>query len=127
MWVIVVVVVLFLLLFFFFFFSSRRRHTRSSTVSWARRCGIRDSGYTTRNIACVPVRTMAGEKIGVMQTLNKRVGEFNEDDLELLEEMTTQAAVVLQGLQHYEQIDKIREKENAFLQLMSDINSEFEL
>jgi adenylate cyclase len=85
------------------------------------------TGYTTRNIACVPVRTMSGEKIGVMQTLNKRVGEFNEDDLELLEEMTTQAAVVLQGLQHYEQIDKIREKENAFLQLMSDINSEFEL
>ncbi len=25
-----------------FFFSSRRRHTRSSTVSWARRC-VRDS------------------------------------------------------------------------------------
>ncbi len=23
---------------FFFFFSSRRRHTKSSTVSWARRC-----------------------------------------------------------------------------------------
>ena len=85
------------------------------------------TGYTTRNIACVPVRTMAGEKIGVMQTLNKRLGEFNDDDLELLEQMTTQAAVVLQGLQHYEQIDKIREKENAFLKLMSDINSEFEL
>jgi adenylate cyclase len=41
--------------------------------------------------------------------------------------MTTQAAVVLQGLQHYEQIDTIREKENAFLKLMSYINSEFEL
>ena len=85
------------------------------------------TGYTTRNVACVPVRTMAGDKIGVMQTLNKRAGEFNLDDLELLEDMTTQAAVVLQGLQHYEQIDKIREKENAFLKLMSDINSEFEL
>jgi adenylate cyclase len=85
------------------------------------------TGYTTRNIACVPVRTMAGEKIGVMQTLNKRAGNFDESDLELLQDMTTQAAVVLQGLQHYEQIDKIREKENAFLKLMSDINSEFEL
>ncbi len=31
-----------------FFFSSRRRHTRSSTVSWARRCGIRDRLYTER-------------------------------------------------------------------------------
>ena len=85
------------------------------------------TGYTTRNIACVPVITMAGEKIGVMQTLNKRVGGFNETDLDLLEQMTTQAAVVLQGLQHFEQIDKIRQKENAFLKLMSDINSEFEL
>ena len=28
----------FLFFFYFFFFSSRRRHTRSSTVSWARRC-----------------------------------------------------------------------------------------
>ena len=85
------------------------------------------TGYITRNIACVPVRTMSGETIGVMQSLNKRSGGFDEDDLELLQEMTTQAAVVLQGLQHYEQIDKIREKENAFLKLMSDINSEFEL
>ena len=27
----------------FFFFSSRRRHTRSSTVSWARRC-VKETG-----------------------------------------------------------------------------------
>ncbi len=31
-----------------FFFSSRRRHTRSSTVSWARRC-VEESGVTEAN------------------------------------------------------------------------------
>ncbi|WP_068071227.1 GAF domain-containing protein [Novosphingobium lentum] len=85
------------------------------------------TGYRTRNIVCVPVRTMAGESIGVMQCLNKIDGEFSEDDLSLLAEMTSQAAIVLRSLQYVEQIDRIRLKEMSFLELVSDINSEFDL
>ena len=85
------------------------------------------TGYRTRNILSAPVRTMGGEIIGVIQSLNKADGEFTDDDLELLLEMTRQAAIALQSLQYIEQIDRIRVKEMAFLELVSDINSEFDL
>jgi adenylate cyclase len=85
------------------------------------------TGYRTQSIICVPVRTLTGETIGVMQCLNKKDGVFTAEDLELLSEMTSQAAVALQSQQYVEQIQQIRLKERAFLQLVSDINSEFDL
>ncbi len=85
------------------------------------------TGYKTRNIICVPVRNMAEEIIGVMQSLNKHHGPFIEEDIELLAEMTTQAAVALQSLQFVEQMQRLRDKEMAFLELVSDINQEFDL
>jgi len=85
------------------------------------------TGYRTENIICVPVRTLSGETIGVMQCLNKKEGRFTPEDLELLSEMTSQAAVALQSQQYVEQIEQIRLKERAFLELVSEINSEFDL
>ncbi|NBU85108.1 MAG: GAF domain-containing protein, partial [Sphingomonadaceae bacterium] len=85
------------------------------------------TGFVTRSIACVPVRTMSGDMIGVMQSLNKRQGGFIADDLDLLSEMTNHAATILQSMQYIEEIDRIRIKEMAFLELVSDINSEFDL
>jgi adenylate cyclase len=55
------------------------------------------SGFTTRNILCVPVRTVRGDVIGVAQTLNKVEGDFTEDDLALVQAISTQVAIVLQG------------------------------
>ena len=46
------------------------------------------TGFRTRSILCVPVRTVNGEVIGVSQALNKKKGRFTQDDLELLESMT---------------------------------------
>ena len=66
------------------------------------------TGFVTRSIACVPVRTMAGDMIGVMQSLNKRQGFFTADDLDLLSEMTNHAATILQSMQYIEEIDRIR-------------------
>jgi adenylate cyclase len=88
------------------------------------------TGYRTESIVCAPVRTMTGDLIGVMQSLNKLPaagGNFTELDLELLTDMTRQAAIVLQSLQNVERIGKLRAKEMAFLELVSDINSEFDL
>ena len=85
------------------------------------------TGYRTQTIICVPVRTMSDEIIGVMQNLNKREGLFTEEDLSLLVDMTRQAAIALQSLQYIEQIERNRAKEMAFLELVSDINSEFDL
>ncbi len=85
------------------------------------------TGFVTKSILCAPVKTVKGEVIGVIQVLNKKDGSFNEEDLELLEAMTTQAAVALQSTQFVEHMKKTREKEMAFLDVVADVTSELEL
>jgi len=85
------------------------------------------TGYRTESMVCVPVRTLAGETIGVIQCLNKRSGQFTADDLDLLSDMTSQAAIALQSHQYVEQIERSRIKETAFLELVSEISAEVDL
>ena len=70
-----------------------------------------------RSILCAPLRTIAGEEIGVSQILNKIDGEFEQEDLELLEAMTEQAAIAIQGNIIVEQIEAARKQELEFLML----------
>ena len=86
-----------------------------------------NTGFKTKTICCAPVRTVTGEIIGVVQCLNKNEGDFTQEDLELLEAITTQAAVALQSTQFVERMKKNREKEMKFLDMVSDITSELEL
>jgi adenylate cyclase len=85
------------------------------------------TGFVTQNILCAPIRTAKGEIIGVAQILNKRSGTFAESDLELLESMTTQAAVVLQSTQFIELMEKSRKKEMEFFDVVADVTSEIDL
>ncbi len=85
------------------------------------------TGFTTKSILCAPVRTVKGELIGVIQVLNKKKGEFTEDDLSLLEAMTTQASVALQSTQFVEKMKKSREQELEFLDIVTDVTSDLEL
>ena len=85
------------------------------------------SGFTTRNILCVPVRTVRGEVIGVAQTLNKRKGGFTNDDLMLVEAINTQVAIVLQGTMYVERMNALRKQEAEFLRVVSDVSSEINL
>ncbi len=85
------------------------------------------TGFTTKSVLCVPIRTVKGEVIGVMQSLNKNEGKFTEDDRHLLEQMTTQAAVALQSTMFVERMKDTREKEMEFLDLVADVTSELEL
>ncbi|NNF60517.1 MAG: GAF domain-containing protein, partial [Gammaproteobacteria bacterium] len=85
------------------------------------------TGFKTETILCAPLKTMRGEVIGVSQILNKKNGAFSEDDLVLLEAITTQASVALQSSQFVEHVKKTRQKEMEFLDLVADITSELEL
>jgi signal transduction histidine kinase/putative methionine-R-sulfoxide reductase with GAF domain len=51
------------------------------------------SGYRTRSILAAPMRNHLGKTIGVVQVLNKRIGEFTDDDADILAALATQAAV----------------------------------
>ena len=85
------------------------------------------TGFRTKSILCAPLRTIAGEEIGVSQILNKIDGEFEQEDLDLLEAMTEQAAIAIQGNIIVEQIEAARKQELEFLDVVSQVSSELEL
>ncbi|MDP6133916.1 MAG: adenylate/guanylate cyclase domain-containing protein, partial [Candidatus Marinimicrobia bacterium] len=85
------------------------------------------TGFRTKSILCMPLRTVSGKVIGVSQLLNKLDGKFSENDLELLEAMTKQAAIAIQSHVALEQMEEARKKELEFMDLVSEISSELEL
>jgi adenylate cyclase len=85
------------------------------------------TGYKTRDIICVPVKTARGQIIGVLQALNKISGEFNRDDLVMLLELTAHAAYALDSMIELERIKKLRRHEVEFLEVISEISSDINI
>ncbi|KAJ3401218.1 hypothetical protein CcCBS67573_g02995 [Chytriomyces confervae] len=55
----------------------------------------KDTGYNTRSILSVPLRTPDGRSFGVIQMLNKNIGPFTSDDVTMLEYFASQATAAL--------------------------------
>ncbi len=85
------------------------------------------TGYVTKTILCVPIRTIKGEIIGAAQALNKKTGRFTQTDRRLLEAMTTQAAIAMQSTQFVERMKQFRRKEMEFFNVVSDVTAEIDL
>lgn len=85
------------------------------------------TGFVTRNILCVPVKTFKGELIGVAQVINKKEGDFNDKDLEVLEAITEQTANILQSNVIVEEMEEARKKELEFMNMVSQLSSELHL
>jgi sigma-B regulation protein RsbU (phosphoserine phosphatase) len=56
-------------------------------------------GYRTRSLLAMPVRARTGRVIGVLELLNKRAGSFNSADIELVEGISSHAAIALENAQ----------------------------
>ncbi len=85
------------------------------------------TGFVTRNILCVPIKTSKGETIGAAQILNKRKGRFNHSDLVLFEAMLAQGSLALQSAQFIERLEKIRKQELEFINIVSEMTSDIKL
>ena len=85
------------------------------------------TGFRTRSLLCAPVKTVRGEVIGVAQCLNKSNGSFSEADLDAMEALTMQAAVVLQGTLFILRTERLRQRESEFLSIVSEVSSEIQL
>ena len=68
-----------------------------------------DSGFHTVSILAAPMRTPAGEIVGVVEILNKRRGTFSKEDEEFLAEVGTHAALAVAGVrQHQAEVERAR-------------------
>ena len=85
------------------------------------------TGYVTKNILCVPIKTARGLVVGVAQLLNKKKGKFSVADLTLLGQMAAQGAVALQSAQVIERVERVRKQELEFVNIVSEMTSDIKL
>ncbi len=78
------------------------------------------TGYFTRSILCVPILNKEGFCIGCTQVLNKKGGEFNEEDESRLRAFTQQVAIALENAQLFEDVAKERIYNHSMLESMSN-------
>lgn len=79
----------------------------------------KSSGFTTQSIICVPLQSK-GRTIGAIEVMNKKAGEFNKDDLALLQALAAPAAAAIENAQLYEEqadtINRLAETQNQLVQ-----------
>ena len=76
----------------------------------------RKTGYYTKNILCMAMCNIDNKVIGVIQVLNKKEGDFTEQDVSLLTGFCTHAAVSLESTILYTQMEELVAKRTKALQ-----------
>jgi transcriptional regulator with GAF, ATPase, and Fis domain len=72
------------------------------------------TGYRTRSLLALPLRTQAGEIIGTFEVLNKKTGAFTNADEEILGALASQAAISLENARLYESMqEEIAQRKHA--------------
>ena len=69
----------------------------------------RRTGFRTRGVLSVPVFNRDGRIIGVTQAINKRGGDFDQEDEELLRALSSQISVSLENAQLYRRTAHMRD------------------
>ena len=55
------------------------------------------TGYKTRCMLCVPLKTQSGEILGVIEVMNKKNGVFTEEDVDQLKSLSSYVSIFLEN------------------------------
>jgi adenylate cyclase len=72
----------------------------------------RMTGFETRSVLCVPLISQ-GKVRGVIEVLNKRQGEFTQNDLQLLQTIATTVSIAMENARLYGETLTMAEKERG--------------
>lgn len=64
----------------------------------------RKSGYTTRNVLCMPMRNKEGVIVGTFQLLNKKRGSFTADDEAFIDALSVHASIAIENARMAQQM-----------------------
>ncbi len=78
------------------------------------------TGYRTKSILCMPVLSKNGQKLGVIQVLNKKKGPFGPLDERRLKAFTAQAAIALENAQLFTEVTNERNYNESILKSLSN-------
>ncbi|MGZ7040797.1 MAG: adenylate/guanylate cyclase domain-containing protein, partial [Thermoanaerobaculia bacterium] len=80
----------------------------------------RKTGYRTESILAIPITTKFGERIGVVQVLNKNGGQFMPKDEARLRAFTAQIAVALENARLFEDVLRMKNYNESILRSTSN-------
>jgi signal transduction histidine kinase len=61
------------------------------------------TSFNTESMVSIPLRSMAGNMLGVMQIINRQIGRFDAEDVDLLEIMGAQAGSAIETAKLFEE------------------------
>jgi len=68
------------------------------------------TGFKTRSVLCVPIISQ-GKVIGVIEVLNKREGDFGDEDKDILQSIATSVSIALENARLYKETVSMAEQE----------------
>jgi adenylate cyclase len=80
----------------------------------------RRSGFRTRNLLNVPVIDRTGERLGVLQVLNKRGGQFTQVDIRRLKAFSAAIAVALENARLFSDVLALKNYNESILKSLSN-------
>jgi len=80
----------------------------------------RASGYHTRNILAVPIIDRMNERLGVVQVLNKRGGDFTAIDVRRAKAFCAQIAIAIQNAQLFADVLALKNYNESILKSLSN-------
>jgi adenylate cyclase len=87
----------------------------------------RKTGYHTRTILCMPIRSTNGEVMGVTQLINKQDGVFTPADEQLLMAFSAQAAIALENATLYDRVLSQQRQLESLLNVANALSSQLDL
>ena len=85
------------------------------------------TGYRTRTILCVPIKSRRGDVLGVLELLNKRTGNFTPEDEETLLLLAPQLGVALANARLYDGLRTSVDRLSRLMKVGAAISSELDL
>ncbi|MCW5750577.1 MAG: GAF domain-containing protein [Alphaproteobacteria bacterium] len=80
----------------------------------------RRSGFRTRSILCLPVRDRAGDKLGVMQVLNRRDGPFTPHCVRRLKAFSAQIAIAIANARLFTDVLELKNYNESVLKSLTN-------
>ena len=80
----------------------------------------RISGFRTRNLLNVPVLDGSGERLGLVQVLNKRGGQFTQTDIRRLKAFCADIAIAIQNARLFSDVLALKNYNESILKSLSN-------
>jgi adenylate cyclase len=80
----------------------------------------KQTGYRTRSILCMPIRTREGKKLGVTQVVNKNGGPFHKADERRLATFTSQVSIAIENATLFDEVANMKNYNESMLESMSN-------